>query len=169
MQAEDEPESFVAELYEEDPWAALTRWGIVWRVTLSLTGVGIATVCLLSLLAILNGNLPTGTFMLAMSYGPGFLLLGFVVSLVFGTWLRLFPWFVQALLFGTMLAAVMVVLFAFLWAVGAIIEPCEPGQYCENGPGMITAGVFAFAVPAFVQAAIAYSLAIVATRLLMRS
>lgn len=166
MRVQDDRARRVPKIAEDEPWDELNRWGIAWRVALSLTGVGLAAVCLSALLAILNGNLPAATMMLAAFTGPWLLVFGLLVSLAFGPWLRRYRWFVQAPLFGAMLAVVIVLVFVLLWGADVIIEPCVPSEYCENRPDLIVAGVFAFAVPPFALATVAYALAIGVTRLL---
>lgn len=149
-------------------WLALGRWGMAWRVALALLCTGCAAVLALSLLALANGNAPTATIMLATAYGPWLLGSGVILALVFGTWLQRFRPIVQAPLFGTMLAAVPVALFAAGWLIGAGADPCAPGAACEAGPDLITAGLFAFGLPTLLLGTVAYGAAVGATRLLSR-
>ncbi|RGE22426.1 hypothetical protein [Leucobacter sp. wl10] len=145
---------------EGHPWLALSRWGIAWRTLLSSVLVG-ATAAPISLLVIWGPALLAGR---TLVYGLAFIapipaVLG-ALSWAIGPWLKRYFPFSQMLIFGFLgLAAVALLAFAWL-LISSIGYTCSPDDYCA--PPLMDFFWFwiLFALPVFLQSAIAYPLAI---------
>lgn len=111
-----------------DPWSALSRWGVTWRIVIACTVTGTAGVLVVTFSALLESQ---GISLIAVAWGP---MLGIYVplglgllSLIVGNWLRSFVPFLQALMFGALGGGLIFVATVILGLLSGVFWPAYIG------------------------------------------
>jgi len=158
-------------LPEGHPWLAFSRWDMAWRAGLA---VGVVTASVLVALNLFvygtsEGEPPNSGLMQSLCFALIASASAGILAALLGSRLRRYYPFTQALLFGGLVVAAMLVLALVLGIVEDLGRVCESNTLCTpQTVALPSYFALLFGFPVFLAAAVGYGVAIWASHRLRR-